>query len=245
MTTPDEPAGRRNLRVSDADREHAAEVLRRAAGDGRITFEELDDRLSAAYAARTYGELAAITEDLPEAGPQPPAVTAPLPPAESGARFPEARISGTPGSAISVAVMSEAHRSGGWVVPPSYTAVAIMGAVSLDLREAQFSGHEVTIQTFALMGGIDIIVDEEIAVNVSGFAFMGGFEHRAAGPGLPGAPRLKVVGFAMMGGVNVQRRPPRKKKPRELRDPEQPNRPLGEPGRGPWELGDGGQAPSM
>ena len=93
-----------------------------------------------------------------------------------------------------------------------------MGAVSLDLREAQFSGHEVTIQTFALMGGIDIIVDEEIAVDVSGFAFMGGFDHRAAGPGLPGAPRLKVVGFAMMGGVNVQRRPPRKKKPRELRD---------------------------
>lgn len=247
MTTPGEPADRRHLRVSDAEREHAAEVLRRAAGDGRITLEELDDRLTAAYAARTYGELAAITEDLPDAGPQPPApVTGPMPPAETGGpRFPEARIGGIPGSAISVGVMSEAHRSGGWVVPPSYTAVAIMGAVSLDLREAQFSGHEVTIQTFALMGGIDIIVDEEITVDVSGFAFMGGFDHRATGPGRPGAPRVKVVGFAMMGGVNVQRRPPRKKKPRELRDQEQQNRPLAEPGRGPWELDDGGQAPSM
>lgn len=247
MTTPGEPADRRHLRVSDAEREHAAEVLRRAAGDGRITFEELDDRLTAAYAARTYGELAAITEDLPDAGPQPPApVTGPMAPAETGGpRFPEARIGGIPGSAISVGVMSEAHRSGGWVVPPSYTAVAIMGAVSLDLREAQFSGHEVTIQTFALMGGIDIIVDEEITVDVSGFAFMGGFDHRATGPGRPGAPRVKVVGFAMMGGVNVQRRPPRKKKPRELRDQEQQNRPPAEPGRGPWELDDGGQAPSM
>ncbi len=245
MTTPDGPTDRRNLRVSDAEREHAADVLRRAAGDGRITFEELDERLTAAYQARTYGELAAITEDLPETGPQPPAVTAPLPLATAGSRFPETRIGGTPGSAISVAVMSEAHRSGGWVVPPSYTAVAVMGSVSLDLREARFSGHEVTIQTFALMGGIDIIVDEEISVDVSGFACMGGFDHRAAGPGLPGAPRLKVVGFAMMGGVNVQRRPPRKKKPRQLHDPEQPNQPLGEPGRGPWELGDGGEAPSM
>jgi hypothetical protein len=208
MTTPDGPTDRRNLRVSDAEREHAADVLRRAAGDGRITFEELDERLAAAYAAKTYGELAAVTEDLPEAGPQPPApwVTAPMPPVTAaGARFPEARIGGTPGSAISVAVMSEAHRSGSWVVPPSYTAVAVMGAVSLDLREAQFSGHEMTIQTFALMGGIDIIVDEEITVDVSGFAFMGGFDQRATGPGLPGAPRLKVVGFAMMGGVNVQR----------------------------------------
>jgi Domain of unknown function (DUF1707) len=219
MTTPDGPADHRHLRVSDAEREHTADVLRRAAGEGRLTIEELDDRLTAAYAARTYGELAAITEDLPEAGPQPPAtVTAPLPPVDPTApRFPESRIGGIPGSAISVAVMSEAHRSGGWVVPPSYTAVAILGAVSLDLREAQFSGHEVTIQTFALMGGIDIIVDEQITVDVSGFAFMGGFDHRATGPGLPGAPRLKVVGFALMGGVNVHRRPPRKKKPRELR----------------------------
>ena len=84
MTTPDGPADRRNLRVSDADREHAAEVLRRAAGDGRITFDELDERLTAAYGAKTYGELAAVTEDLPEAGPQPPApVTAPMPPVDS------------------------------------------------------------------------------------------------------------------------------------------------------------------
>jgi len=232
MTTPDGPADRRNLRVSDAEREHAADVLRRAAGDGRITFDELDERLTAAYAAKTYGELAAVTEDLPEAGPQPPAVTAPMPPAAAAARFPETRFGGTPGSGISVAVMSEAHRTGGWVVPPSYTAVAIMGAVNLDLREAQFSGHEITIQTFALMGGIDIIVDEEIAVDVSGIAFMGGFDHRATGPGLPGAPRLRVVGFAMMGGVNVQRRPPRKKQ-RELRDRERRNRELG------------GEAPSM
>lgn len=248
MITPDGPTDRRNLRVSDAEREHAADVLRRAAGDGRITFEELDERLAAAYAAKTYGELAAITEDLPETGPQPPApsVTAPRPPIDTAAasRFPESRIGGTPGSAISVAVMSEAHRSGGWVVPPSYTAVAIMGSVRLDLREARFSGHEMTIQTFALMGGIDIIVDEEVTVDVNGFAFMGGFDQRATGPGLPGAPRVKVVGFAMMGGVNVQRRPPRKKKPRELGDREQPDRPLGEPGR-PWELGDGGEAPSM
>ena len=88
-------------------------------------------------------------------------------------------------------------------------------------------------------------MDEEITVDVSGFAFMGGFDQRATGPGLPGAPRLKVVGFALMGEVKVRRRPPRKKKPRELRGPEQPGRPLGEPGRGPWELGDGSEAPSM
>jgi hypothetical protein len=44
-------------------------------------------------------------------------------------------------------------------------------------------------------------------VDVSGIGFMGAFDHKASGPGAPGAPRLRVVGFAMMGGVEVKRRP--------------------------------------
>jgi len=42
---------------------------------------------------------------------------------------------------------------------------------------------------------------------VSGVAFMGGFDHHASGPGAPGAPRLRVLGFALMGGVDVRRKP--------------------------------------
>ena len=66
---------------------------------------------------------------------------------------------------------------------------------------------EVTIRAFALMGGVSITVPEDMDVDVSGIGFMGGFDHRASGPGAPGAPRLRVVGFAMMGGVDVRRRP--------------------------------------
>ncbi|HUY49215.1 MAG TPA: DUF1707 domain-containing protein [Streptosporangiaceae bacterium] len=218
MSDLPEPADRRHLRVSDADREQAADVLRKAAGDGRITFDELDERLTAAYAAKTYGDLSPITDDLPEPGPVPPGAMAPSP-----GRFPAGRIGGTPGPAVSVAVMSEAHRTGPWVVPPSYSAVAIMGSIRLDLRAARFSQPEVTIQTFTLMGGVDIIVDEDVEVDVAGFAFMGAFDHRAAGPGLPGAPRVRVVGFALMGGVNVKRSPTAQRKPgqrgRELGGP--------------------------
>jgi hypothetical protein len=36
---------------------------------------------------------------------------------------------------------------------------------------------------------------------------MGGFDHQASGPGVPGAPRVRIVGFALMGGVDVRRRP--------------------------------------
>lgn len=53
------------LRVSDADRERTADVLRGAFVEGRLTQDELDARLGQAYGARTYADLAAPTADLP------------------------------------------------------------------------------------------------------------------------------------------------------------------------------------
>src|ERR1700759_1720927 len=53
------------LRASHADRDQVVELLRVAAGDGRLSAEELDDRLERALTARTYAELAALTADLP------------------------------------------------------------------------------------------------------------------------------------------------------------------------------------
>jgi hypothetical protein len=61
--------GAAELRASDAERERTATLLRDHAGDGRLTPEELDERLDAAYAARTVGELQALTRDLPAADP--------------------------------------------------------------------------------------------------------------------------------------------------------------------------------
>src|SRR5215831_1078641 len=59
--------GGAGLRASHDDRDRVVEVLRVAAGDGRITTEELDERVGAALTARTYGELAALISDLPAA----------------------------------------------------------------------------------------------------------------------------------------------------------------------------------
>ena len=185
------------MRVSDSDRERAADVLREAAGHGRITMDELDERLEVAYAAKTYGDLAAVTRDLPQPAQAP----------GTAQRAPVGRIGGTPGAKFSLAILSGARRSGRWVVPPSYVAVAVMGGVELDLREAQFSQPEVTIHAYTVMGGIEITVPEDVDVDVSGVAFMGGFDHNASGPGVPGAPRLRVLGFALMGGVEVRRKP--------------------------------------
>jgi hypothetical protein len=55
----------RNVRVSDAERQAVVRRLERALRDGRLTIVEFDHRVAAAYAARTRGELADLTEDLP------------------------------------------------------------------------------------------------------------------------------------------------------------------------------------
>jgi hypothetical protein len=55
----------RNLRVSDAERQAVARRLERAFRDGRLTVVEFDQRVQAAYAAQTRGDLDDLTEDLP------------------------------------------------------------------------------------------------------------------------------------------------------------------------------------
>ncbi|MBI0384929.1 DUF1707 domain-containing protein, partial [Streptomyces albiflaviniger] len=62
------PGSSPELRASHADRDRVVDVLRIAAGDGLLTAEELDERLEAALSARTLGELAALTTDLPPVG---------------------------------------------------------------------------------------------------------------------------------------------------------------------------------
>lgn len=215
MNNLPQPADRGRLRVSDADRERAAEILREAAGEGRLTLDELDQRLDQAYAAKTYADLETVTRDLPVPGHAAPG------PGAAGS-FPAERLGGTPAGTFSVAFMSGAQRSGQWVVPRTYVAVAIMGGVDLDLRQARFSEPSVTIQAYTLMGGISIVVPPDIEVDVSGIGCMGGFDHRASGPGVPGAPRVKIVGCAIMGGVDVRRKPMNKPRPPAAGEAERP-----------------------
>ncbi len=200
MTDQPVPADPRQMRAADTDRDQTAELLRRAAAEGRISFEELDERIGRAYAAKTFADLEALTSDLPGPGVRAPA------PAATRYQPPEVPA-GTPAPSFSVAILSGAQRAGPWLVPPSYTAVAILGGVELDLRHARFTAAEVAIRAFCLLGSVSITVPEDMDVDVSGIGFMGAFDHKASGPGAPGAPRLRVVGVALLGGVEIKRRP--------------------------------------
>jgi hypothetical protein len=191
------PPERHEMRISDAERDNVASILRDAAGDGRLDLEELDERLDAVYAAKTYGDLEPITRDLPSVSSVPVAASSPA----------RDRIGGVPTSTAGVAIMGGFERKGPWVVPETFNAVAFWGGGELDLREARFAGPQVTIRAVAIMGGIQIIVPEDAEVHVSGIGIMGGFDHRASGAGAPGAPRIIVTGLAFWGGVSVERRP--------------------------------------
>lgn len=197
------------LRISDEDRHRVSEMLREAAGEGRLDLEELDQRLEAVYAAKTYGDLVPITADLP-AHP-------------TSARTPVVRRESLPATATyssSFAMMSETKRQGPWLVPEHSSAFAFMGSVILDLREATFAAAEVTINATAIMAGVDVIVDAQTRVVVDGFAFMGEFNERTpkvAAEEVAGAPVVRVKGLALMGGVRVIRKGPRTPSRRELR----------------------------
>jgi hypothetical protein len=182
---------RRDLRISDADRDDAAAILREAAGEGRLDLAELDERLSLVYAAKTYGDLEPVTRDLPRtaAGRRPTPAT--------GARAPR----------LAIGILGGFRRRGAWTPPDDMTAVAFWGGGTLDLREARFAGQQVTIRAFAIMGGVEVIVPTDAEVHVNGVGIMGGFDQHAAGAGTPGAPRIVVTGFAFWGGVDVKRKP--------------------------------------
>ena len=188
------------LRISDEDRHRVAEVLRQAAGDGRIDLEELDQRLEAAYQAKTYGDLVPITVDLPASTSHPTPAPHPVGPATA---YTGARHSG------SLAVMSETKRTGRWLLEDGHTAFALMGSVVLDLRQAQLGSAEVTVNAHAVMGEVRLFVDAGTTVVVEGYAVMG--EYSEQRPKVPfdatrGGPVVRVRGFALMGSVHVQRR---------------------------------------
>ena len=172
------------LRVSDADRETSATALRDHLAEGRLTLDELTERLDRIYAARTRAELDAVSADLPTTAR-----------AAAAPRRPRRFL---------VAVMSGVERSRRWRLAPRTTVLAVMGGAHLDLRSAEIEGSASSISCISIMGGIDIVVPEGLDVEVSGFGLMGGVADEVRGEPRPGGPAVHVRAFALMGGVSVR-----------------------------------------
>jgi hypothetical protein len=116
--------------------------------------------------------------------------------------------------------MSDCSRRGVWEVPARHNAFTLMGGITLDLREARFAARETTIEAYAIMAGIDIIVNPWTQVLVEGFGIMGDFSEarsKVAPELTPDSPVVRVRGMALMAGVSVKRKAMPDERPRLLR----------------------------
>jgi hypothetical protein len=192
VTVVDEglPAGREGdrvkpeLRASDEDREQAVDILRVAAGDGRLTPTELDDRLETALTARTSGELAAVTADLPEV--------------EAAVLAKEVvRLDFAGGTA---------RRRGRWIVPRRMEIRGSGGSVKLDFTQAVITNPTLDIQAEVRGGRLVLVTRPGIEVDVDDMAARGGRVRVRPERGVKGPAILliKLSGEAHGGDVIVR-----------------------------------------
>lgn len=185
-----------DLRASDADRDRVADILRDALAEGRLDAAEHSERLDRVYAAKTVGELEPLVRDLP-AG----AAAAPAPAPAPRAYAPDP----TGENPNLVGILGGAERKGRWRVGNRINAVAVMGGVEIDLTEATFTAPEVVIHCTAIMGGVSVRVPENVTLRGSGVVgIMGGSDVKANESPDPGAPVVRIDGFAFWGGVEAK-----------------------------------------
>src|SRR5437764_3818135 len=127
------------IRASDADRERAVELLRDHAAEGRLTLEELADRVSTAYRARTGDELERLTRDLPAER------------ARSSRRRPTRFL---------LSVFGSTEREGRIRVRRRVACLTAFGNIDLDLRRATLEGDVITIVALGMFGAVDVYVPE-------------------------------------------------------------------------------------
>ena len=159
-----EPGGeiaRSELRASYDDRDRVVELLRVSAGDGRLTAEELDERLELAMTARTYGELARLVADLPAAGAVASPATAP--------QAPEAK------EVARIDIRSgRVQRVDRWVVPQRMDVKVTSGHVKLDFTEAVITQPSLKLDIDVSSGYVGLVTKPGIVVDADDVAIRSG-----------------------------------------------------------------------
>jgi len=195
----DAGAGHGSLRVSHEDRDQVAESLRVAAGDGRLTAEELDERLEKALTARTYDDLAVLVADLPAAGtalaPLPGPLAALLPGGTGHAPTKElVRIHCTSGHGA---------RVGRWTVPARMDLKATSGHIKVDFTEAVITQPTLHIDAEVRSGHITLITKPGIAVDLDDVSVRSGHVKVRApwGDRVPTVLHISVAGTCGSGQI--------------------------------------------
>ncbi len=189
-----EPGSPRNAALGDR-REHAVQRLSEAFAADQLPLDQLESRMALVWRAESQADLDALVSDLPAPASVPAPARAGAPVAAT------ARDSKT-----LVAVLGGVSRRGVWQVPPSINAVAVMGGIEIDLREAVLMSDVTEIHVVAIMGGVQVIVPPGVRLDSDGLAILGGFQDTVTLPaeGSSKAPTVRLRGFALMGGVDAK-----------------------------------------
>jgi hypothetical protein len=180
--------GSPEVRASHADRDRTVDVLRVAAGDGRLTLEELEERLEAALSARTVGELAVLTADLPEVADG------------AGVEAQEVVRIEQEGSST--------RRGDGWVVPRRLEIRSAWGEVTLDFTDAVITQDTLHIDLDMRAGALKLLTRPGVVVD-TGALVTNYSQIKARGAAdAPVVLRVRITGEINYGQIVV--RPPRR-----------------------------------
>jgi hypothetical protein len=181
------------LRASHQDRDQVVEILRVAAGDGRLSAAELDQRVEAALTARTYRELAQLTADLPAVAGHP------------GAAAPQAK------DLVRIDCKgANARRDGDWVVPRRMEIRAVGGTVKLDFTQAVITQPTLRIEAEVRGGNLIMVTRPGIEVDADDVAVHGGGVKVRPVPGPKSLVLLRIEVSGEAKGGHIVARPPRR-----------------------------------
>lgn len=183
---------RRDLRASHEDRDEVVEQLRVAAGDGRLTAEELDERLEVALTARTFGELEGLVVDLPTAS--------------AGSAL--AAGSAVPAKDI-VQLRSRSgniQRVGPWTVPRRLDVECRSGNVLIDFTQAVITHPTAELNVAVRSGNLILVVPPGVSVDVDNVSVRSGSirQHVHHDPAAPHRLLISVSGNIRSGNVRVR-----------------------------------------
>lgn len=176
----------RDLRVSDAEREHVVSVLQKAIGHGMLSLEEFTERTDTALAARTRGELNAVLVDL------------------QGVRHPDGVGPMREEPVELRSNMSSLKRDGKWQVPQQMVITNRLGSTDLDFTEAVIEHTEVSIHLNVSGGSVKLLLPERASVDTSDVKVMAG-SVKDKNKGGSGRPRFVLSGFVTAGSLTIRR----------------------------------------
>lgn len=180
-------------------REQVVEKLKAHFAADHLEVDEFEFLLKVANETKSKKELLSLTADLPDiASPELPPLpqdVAPQVPLNTGPLRPQEHI---------VAIFSEQTKKGTWSPAKHAQVISAFGSCKLDFTDALWAPDVTHIHASAVFGEVQIWVPKGVNVEVAGTGILGEFQDKTPGITYPGAPVLRVDGFALFGEVKVR-----------------------------------------